>query len=78
MPASSPFKPAISRDVDCLIFDRSVQNLTAMLSLSDRLPAHWDIGTALALLGNASRATEVRRSRFTNNRKGTHNGKSLL
>jgi hypothetical protein len=48
MPAASPFKSAISRDADCLIFDCDVQNLTATLPTPDVLPAHDRVGTALA------------------------------
>ena len=64
MPVTFTFKQVLVRGADCLIFDHDVQILTVALSFSDAFSAHAKVGTALAFHGNASRATEVRRSQF--------------
>ena len=63
------FKQVLVGDAECLIIDRDVQFLTVSLSLSAAISAHAKVGTSLAFLGNASRATEVRRTNPPTHRK---------
>ena len=78
MPATSPFKSAIPWNADCLNFDRDVQNLTAPQPLFAIIPPHGNVGTALAFLETPAVPRGSGEANHHHNRKGTHNGKSLL